>query len=154
MRNGQRGFSGEIKVHARLFDPNIVPFYNAREIEGHLVMITEYLAGITVAERLESGPAVWKDAVKDACRGLSAVACAHGSGIIQGGLTAANLVITSERIMRSNGFGLAKSTGDPQLMAVGTWWERFTSYRRNRGRVLRLMHDATFIRWAWCSTKC
>ena len=152
MTNRQRSFSGQIKVHARLFDPNIVTFYNAREIEGHLVMITEYVAGITVAERLESGPAVWKNAMKDACRGLSPLDCAHGSGIIQGGLTAASLVITSERIMRSNGFDLAKSTGDPQ--AVGTRWERFTSYRRNRGRVLRLMHDATFIRWAWCSTKC
>ena len=49
MRNRQRSFSGEIKVLARLFDSNIVTFYHAREIEGHLVMITEYVAGITVA---------------------------------------------------------------------------------------------------------
>ncbi len=113
-------FLREIKVHARLVHPHIVTFYNAREIEGQLVMTTEYVPGITVAERLEVGPIAWKDAVKYACHALSALECAHGSGIIHRGLTAASLVITTEGIVRLSGFGLAKSIGDPQLTAVGT----------------------------------
>ena len=113
-------FLREIKVHARLVHPHIVTFYNAREIEGQLVMTTEYVPGITVAERLEVGPIAWKDAVKYACHALSALECAHGSGIIHRGLTAASLVITTEGVVRLSGFGLAKSIGDPQLTAVGT----------------------------------
>jgi serine/threonine-protein kinase len=113
-------FLREIKVHARLVHPHIVTFYNAREIEGQLVMTTEYVPGITVAERLEVGPIASKDAVKYACHALSALECAHESGIIHRGLTAASLVITTEGIVRLSGFGLAKSIGDPQLTAVGT----------------------------------
>src|SRR5258707_2104458 len=113
-------FLREIKVHARLVHPHIVTFYNAREIEGQLVMTTEYVPGITVAERLEVGPIASKDAVKYACHALSALECAHDSGIIHRGLTAASLVITTEGIVRLSGFGLAKSIGDPQLTAVGT----------------------------------
>src|ERR1700674_4985192 len=49
-------FLREIKVHARLAHPNIVTFYNAREVEGQLVMTTEFVPGVTVGERLASGP--------------------------------------------------------------------------------------------------
>jgi len=112
-------FLREIAVHARLVHPNIVTFYNASEVEGQLVMTTEFVPGITVAERLEAGPIAWRDAFRYASDTLSALEYAHASGVIHRGLSSSNLVITTAGIVRLHGFGLAKSASDPDLTAVG-----------------------------------
>ena len=112
-------FLREIAVHARLVHPNIVTFYNASEVEGQLVMTTEFVPGITVAERLEAGPIAWHDAFRYASDTLSALEYAHASGVIHRGLSSSNLVITTAGIVRLHGFGLAKSASDPDLTAVG-----------------------------------
>jgi serine/threonine-protein kinase len=113
-------FLREIKVHASLVHSNIVTFYNAREVEGQLVMTTEYVPGITAAERLQAGPIGWQDAAQYACQALSALEYAHANGVIHRGLTPSSLVITPEGVVRLSGFGMAKVMSDPQLTAVGT----------------------------------
>src|SRR6266852_7746309 len=80
-------FLREIKVHARLVHPNIVTFYNSREIERQLVMTTEFVQGTTVTARLEQGPIPWADAVTYARQALSALQYAHAVGVVHRGLT-------------------------------------------------------------------
>lgn len=112
-------FLREIKVHARIIHPNIVTFYNAARIDNDLIMTTELVEGVPLAQRLEVGPIPWKDAVGFACQLLAGLACAHEHGVVHRDIAPANIIVTPEGAIKLTGFGLAKSAGDPQLTQAG-----------------------------------
>src|SRR5215467_1534391 len=70
-------FLREIRVHAGMSHPNIIAFYNAVELENRLVMTSELVEGVTLAERLELGPLRWKEAITYMSQVLTALAYAH-----------------------------------------------------------------------------
>src|SRR5215813_13874106 len=48
----------EIRIHARLSHPNIVEFHDAFEIDGRLVMTTEFVDAPTLTELCRAGGAL------------------------------------------------------------------------------------------------
>lgn len=112
-------FQREIKIHARLEHPSILPFYNASVLNGHLVMTTAYVEGSTLEERLELGPLSWHQAVDYAAQITGALAAAHGQGVVHRELTPANILLTSDGRAIITGFGQAKAAQDPRLTQKG-----------------------------------
>jgi len=49
-------FSREIKVHASLVHPNIAALHTALRVEHQLLMIMEFVEGVSLADRLRQGP--------------------------------------------------------------------------------------------------
>ena len=112
-------FLREIKVHAGLLHPNIVTFYNAAELDGQLVMTTERVDGITLAERMKSGPLRWSEVVCHISQVLAALEYAHHQGIIHRNVTPENIIITDDATVKLSGFALAKPLAAPSLTQVG-----------------------------------
>ena len=130
-------FLREIKVHARLSHPNIVSFYTATEINSELVMTSEFFEGITLEQRLESGPMPLQETIVCMSQVLSALSYAHELGVIHREVSPANILLGSDGTVKLTGFGLAKSQADPELTQVGTvmGWLEYMSPEQVTGSV-------------------
>jgi serine/threonine-protein kinase len=113
-------FLREAQVHARMSHPNIVSFYHATQLDGHLIMTSELVEGTTLAARRELGPLPVADALACLNQVLSALGYAHGLGIVHRDVTPSNIILTSDGTVKLTGFGLAKATQDNQLTQPGT----------------------------------
>jgi len=109
----------EIRVHARLLHPNIVTFHHAQQVDGNLLMTTEFVEGHSLAELCAHGPLPPAEAIKSITALLSGLEQAHKLGIVHRGITAEHVVVTPEGVTKLGGFGLAKPASDANLTKVG-----------------------------------
>jgi serine/threonine protein kinase len=130
-------FLREIKVHARLSHPNIVSFYTATEIDSELVMTSEFFEGITLEQRLVMGRMPLQETIVCMSQVLSALSYAHELGVIHREVSPANILLGSDGTVKLTGFGMAKSTADPELTQVGTvmGWLEYMSPEQVTGAV-------------------
>ena len=113
-------FLREIKVHARLSHPNIVSFYTATEIDSELVMTSEFFDGITLEQRLSMGRMPLQETIVCMSQVLSALSYSHELGVVHREVSPANILLGSDGTVKLTGFGMAKSSADPELTQVGT----------------------------------
>jgi len=119
--DSMKRFLREIRVQTRLAHPNIIAFHDALELEGQLVMTTEFVDGTTLAELLRLGPLPPYQAVLIVRDLLSGLEEAHSLGIVHRGITAEHAVISAEGgQVKLGGFGLAKPASDVNLTQAGT----------------------------------
>jgi serine/threonine-protein kinase len=109
----------EIKIHTRLSHPSIVAFHDALELDGHLVMTAEFVAGDTLAELCRLGPLLSTTAIRAICDVLSGLEEAHALGIVHRSITAEHVTVTPEGEVKLGGFGLAKPVSDVNLTKDG-----------------------------------
>jgi serine/threonine-protein kinase len=113
-------FLREIKVLASLHHPNIAELRTALTIDNQLVMIMEYVEGITLSQRLQQ-PLSYADSIAYIDQVLSALAYAHSKGVVHRDIKPANMIVTSEQITKLMDFGIARSTSnDMGLTMTGT----------------------------------
>jgi serine/threonine protein kinase len=113
-------FLREITLQARLKHPNIAGFHTAMRVNGQLVMLIEFVEGITLAQKLKAGPVSVEEALRFMLDVLTAIAYAHQMGVVHRDIKPSNIMITSEGIIKLIDFGLAKAANDSKLTPTGT----------------------------------
>jgi serine/threonine protein kinase len=105
-----RRFHQEARILAGLNHPNIVAVFDVGSHEGKPYLVTEFLAGETLRERLNRGNLPVRKAIAYAGEIAEALSAAHGNGIVHRDLKPENIFITSAGRVKVLDFGLARST--------------------------------------------
>lgn len=113
-------FLREIKLLAELCHPNIATLRTALTWNNQLVMIMEYVEGVTLAARVKRGPLPSTEAVDYIRQVLSALSYAHGLHIIHRDIKPANMMVTPQSLVKLMDFGIARAESDPVLTASGS----------------------------------
>jgi serine/threonine-protein kinase len=113
-------FLREIKVLASLNHPNIAALRTALTLDNQLVMIMEFVDGVTLSSRLQQGAIPPTQAVKYIDQVLDALSYAHKQNVIHRDIKPANMMLTPDGVVKLMDFGIARSGSDRSLTMTGT----------------------------------
>jgi eukaryotic-like serine/threonine-protein kinase len=113
-------FLREIKVLASLHHPNIAALRTALTLDNQLVMIMEFVDGVTLSSRIHQGAIPPTLAVKYIDQVLDALSYAHKQNIIHRDIKPANMMLTPDGSVKLMDFGIARSATDRSLTLTGT----------------------------------
>jgi len=106
-----RRFEQEARAASALNHPNIITVHEIGEIEGRRFIVTEYVEGETLRQRMTSAPQRrirMSEALEIAAQVAAALQAAHEAGIIHRDIKPENVMLRADRLMKVLDFGLAK----------------------------------------------
>jgi len=113
-------FLREIKLLGSLEHPNIAALRTALRVDNQLLMLMEFVDGVTLEQKLKEGPLPVAQAVDYATQALAALDYAHAHGVIHRDIKPANMMLTPSGVVKLMDFGIAKGAGDHKLTMTGT----------------------------------
>src|SRR5205085_595266 len=110
-----RRFVQEAKAASALNHPNIITIYEIDETDsGHFIVI-EFIEGETLRERMRLARMKFPEVLDVAIQTASALAAAHGAGIIHRDIKPDNVMLRRDGIVKVLDFGLAKLSEPPAV---------------------------------------
>ena len=113
-------FISEIRTLASFDHPNIAQLHTAFQVDNQLVMMMEFVEGVTLEQRAKQGPIPQSDIVNYMQQVLSALSYAHGRGVVHRDIKPANIMVSSQGVVKLMDFGIAKSNLEKELTLPGT----------------------------------
>ena len=113
-------FLREIKVVASLEHPGIASLRTALRSNDQILMVMEYVDGMSLHSRMQQGPIDTARAVRFTLQALDALAYAHRRGIVHRDIKPSNILVAPDDRIKLTDFGIASRSGDPRLTSEGT----------------------------------
>ncbi|HEX4681229.1 MAG TPA: serine/threonine-protein kinase [Gemmatimonadaceae bacterium] len=113
LHGGRERFRREARIVAQLSHPGILSLYTFGEVHGLWYFVTEYVRGVSLAERLRvEGRLESGEVQRILAETAEALACAHQHGVIHRDIKPANILLDEEsgRAVLAD-FGIAKLEG-------------------------------------------
>ncbi|MEX2119830.1 MAG: protein kinase [Pirellulales bacterium] len=101
-------FLREARTAAQLEHPSIVSVHDAGQSDGVCYLVSEYVAGTTLADRLTTSRLGFRQAAELVAKVAEALEYAHGRGVIHRDLKPSNIMLDLEGQPHVLDFGLAK----------------------------------------------
>jgi len=102
-------FEREARLLASLNHAHIASIYSLDEHDGTRYLAMELVDGVTLEEKLKSGPLPVETALELALQIAQALEAAHGKGVMHRDLKPANVMVTKDGVVKVLDFGLAKA---------------------------------------------
>jgi serine/threonine protein kinase len=123
-----RRFEQEARAASSLNHPNIVTIYEIGEVEGRRFIVTEYVEGETLRQRLRRRIGL-TEALEIASQVAAALQAAHEAGITHRDIKPENVMARKDGLVKVLDFGLAKlradrgngGAGDKETRRQGEW---------------------------------
>jgi len=113
-------FIGEIRILASFDHPNIAQLHTALQVDNQLVMVMEFVEGLSLAQRAQQGAIPQADLVNYMQQVLSALSYAHGRGVVHRDVKPANVMVTPDGTVKLMDFGIARADAEIGLTRPGT----------------------------------
>jgi len=111
-------FFREARAAAQLKHPNIVPVHEIGKDGETIYIVSEFVHGISLADRLTAGPMQTRDATELCIKVSKALAHAHDKGVIHRDLKPGNIMLDGQDEPHVMDFGLAKREAGEITMTV------------------------------------
>ena len=113
-------FIQEARAAAALNHQNICTVYEINEINNQSFIVMEYVDGISLKEKIESGPLAISEVEKIALQIATGLQEAHEKSIVHRDIKSANIMLTKKGQVKITDFGLAKLSEQSNITKTGT----------------------------------
>ena len=104
-----RRFIQEARAASALNHPNILTIHEIGSFEGARFIVSEYVDGLTLRERMHQGLTV-AESIDITCQIAAALQAAHSAGIVHRDIKPENVMLRKDGLVKVLDFGLAKLT--------------------------------------------